>query len=173
MAIAVVAVTAGGAGYGVGHGSAGGNAARKSSAGARPVAHPCTLLTSAVVARSLATTIDGISSADGSCTWHGHALGSFTGAQPQLMLGAARGVTRTQFLKDFSTSIVAGSAGTMVRAPNPPVHGVGQVAFWTSMGQELNVWDHGTVVTISSAFVTSPLAVEKRLAAAVLARLGH
>ena len=134
----------------------------------------CALLTNAEVTQAFGEKIADRSSGQhgSSCTWTGIPLGNFTSAHPQLNLTLAGPISKTRFLSAFKTQIVAGSMpGRMERRPALPVTGVGQLAFAMLSGQELATWSHGTVITISTAYVSTPLATAKKLARAAIARL--
>jgi hypothetical protein len=139
-------------------------------AGAARLPRPCGLLSARDVAQALGSGVELRTAGHASCTWSGRAQG-FYGARAEVTLAVAR-ATRAQFVRSASVAVVAGATpGTMRREPAQRIAGVGQVAYFVGMGSELAVWDHGTVLYVSTVRVSTPLAAAKRLARAALARL--
>ena len=80
--------------------------------------------------------------------------------------------TRADFER-LSTFVVLDEApGTRRIAQSLRVRGVGEAAFAQRFaGVDLEVWYHGLVISVSTTFVGAPLAAEKQLAAAAIARI--
>jgi hypothetical protein len=133
--------------------------------------NPCTLLTNAEVASVFGATVAYKSSEPNlGCTWSGRPFERQYG-QRKVTLDVAR-VTRADF-DGFSTFIVMdGTSGSRRIAKSARIQGVGEAAFAQIFaGVDLEVYYRGFVVTVTTSFVGSPLAAQKRLAAAAIARL--
>lgn len=135
------------------------------AAGSAPP-NPCALLSNAEVGAALASkVVDRTATGNRlyrECTWTGANLSKpgFLATRRTLMLTVSPG-TRAQFLR-FANRVQGA-----IR-----VRGVGELAFGIEQaGDRLEAYDRGYVVEVVATFVSSPLAVEKRLAKTAVARL--
>jgi hypothetical protein len=137
------------------------------------VPDPCALLTNADVAKVLGGEVAYRTAKPEyhACSWSGwpylHQYG-----QKAVTIDVA-GVSRADFDRAFSTWIVVTREfASRHSAKSTPIRGVGEAAFAQIFaGASLEVYYRGLVISIDTTMLRAPLAAEKRLAAAAIARL--
>jgi hypothetical protein len=140
-----------------------------------PVPDPCALLTNADVAKVFGAKV-AYRTPDPdpryrACSWSGWPNRQQYG-QMAVTIDVAR-VTRAEFDRAYSTWIVAADGfATRRPAKSTPIHGVGEAAYaQVFAGAQLEVYYRGLVISVETTMLPEPLAAEKRLAAAAIARL--
>lgn len=139
---------------------------------AAPLPKACALLSTGDVASAFGAPVAYRTAESGynGCTWSGLPFGRSYGHQV-VTVDLAR-VSKAAFAKAYSRWIVPGPTPDSRRyAPTQPVHGVGEIAFTENNQTELEVWYRGTVLDITTNFVSNPLAHEKQLARNAIAAL--
>jgi hypothetical protein len=132
----------------------------------------CALLSTADVAKAFGTEPAYSQPETGfnGCTWAGPPFVGHFGNEA-VSIDVAQ-VSRQEFEKAYSTWIVPGPTPDSRRlARTTPVAGVGEAAFTENGNADLQVWYDGVVIDIETTSVSTPLATEKRLAEAAIARL--
>ena len=99
------------------------------------------------------------------CTWSGRPYAHRPGQQ-SVTLGVAA-VSRADFERHGAWYIGQNHQAV----PAIRVRGLGEVAYAYTNGTELQVWYQGMVITVGTTLLPTPLADEKKLAAAAIAAI--
>ena len=148
-------------------GAGGGSGSLAAGTQTSAIRNPCLLLGDGVVSRTTQITIAYSVPGFHQCSWSGYPFEHQYGQQ-QVVVSLAL-MSKDQFVRSAGSSWH--KTGANVRNPAHPIAHLGDGAYWISPINELAVYHGGMAIYLRGVLLATPLANEKALAQALIARL--